>query len=306
VSKDREVLLFGKFKSTSRDYLKAPALASGLSTADAKHFSSYDFKHNGVTNAAQVDGATLTELSAVSGVSPSTLDKRYLHPNADHARALVERREPAARVQQDGSMLGGVPQVTLDEGSHFIRSAVNQVVVPATDDDQSGRREKFGESLPDRNRADRVGVAPEQQHRCNDVAQSGSQVGAIRAKPIRRSGVLLQSERAPIGGAEWSQVHAAGRHRQHQVPHELRLFECRQYSDHATHRLSEKIDGTHDFTRDPTDELFEARHVGFGRGSTEPGPTEESARTWMLQAVRDRSPEVHVSRGARQEHEGFS
>jgi hypothetical protein len=59
-------------------------------------------------------------------------------------------------------MLGGVPQVTPDEWRHFIHSAVNQVVVPTTDDDQLGRREKLGESLPDWNRADRVGVAPDQ------------------------------------------------------------------------------------------------------------------------------------------------
>jgi integrase len=98
------VLLFGKFKHSSRPYLKDAAEKAGLPKHEAKHFSSYDFKHSGVTHLGDTPGASLNEISAVSGVSPKTLNDKYLHPAVKHARALVARRDAmrASSSSEDG------------------------------------------------------------------------------------------------------------------------------------------------------------------------------------------------------------
>jgi hypothetical protein len=96
------VLLFGKFKHTSRPYLKAAALKAGLPEHEAKHFSSYDFKHSGVSHLAEMPGVSLAEISALSGVSAKTLDEHYLHTRTTQARALVARRD-ASRASSTGA-----------------------------------------------------------------------------------------------------------------------------------------------------------------------------------------------------------
>jgi integrase len=87
------VLLFGKFKHSSRPYLKDAAEKAGVPKHEAKHFSSYDFKHSGVSHLAETPGVSLAEISALSGVSARVLDENYMHTRTSQARALVARRD---------------------------------------------------------------------------------------------------------------------------------------------------------------------------------------------------------------------
>lgn len=50
--------------------LACPPWTSGLGLSDreAKHFSSYDFKHSGGSHLADTPGVSLAEISALSGV----------------------------------------------------------------------------------------------------------------------------------------------------------------------------------------------------------------------------------------------
>jgi integrase len=98
-----DVPLFGTFKHSSRPYLKDAARKAGVPEREAKHFSSYDFKHSGVSHLAATPGESLAGISSLSGVSPETLSRRYLHTNLDQARELVARRD--ARRESEAKVL---------------------------------------------------------------------------------------------------------------------------------------------------------------------------------------------------------
>lgn len=187
-----------------------------------------------------------------------------------------------------------------DVRGHVRRTVAGHRVIAARDHHELRSREECRQVFPDRDRADRVRVAPHEQRRRRDRPQPLRQIDPRLEDPRRRGREVAPVVGPPVGRAEAADVHTARGRDEHETPDAIGARERREDGDDAAHRLRDEIHpGVHLLERE-TDEVVETADVVTGRLMAETRPREPHGLD-AGKLVDERRPERRVAAGAGKE-----
>src|SRR5437870_4137403 len=92
--------------------------------------------------------------------------------------------------------------MTVDQRRDLVSPISRERMIAATDDHELGTGKSRSEMTADCHWTDRIGTAPEQQHRNLDLAEAVREIGTVVSEPGGLRGFLASPLVAPLGGAE--------------------------------------------------------------------------------------------------------
>ncbi|TWC20879.1 hypothetical protein FBY06_109114 [Pseudomonas sp. SJZ085] len=155
--------------------------------------------------------------------------------------------------------------------------------------------QKLSKALADANGADRIRIAPEEQHWHTQLSQSQREVGAIVEKPPRQRRVGGSKGRAPIVRVQIRHIHPARGDGQYQVSDQLGAFKRCKHSDDTAHGLRNQRCGSVDLGQDASRQIFHTGYARCGRRVSKAGPADMNLLRWVGQAFGNRMPESGVA-----------
>src|SRR5258708_3226595 len=149
-----------------------------------------------------------------------------------------------------------------------------------------------GEGAPDRERAHRIRVAPEEERRRLDRLQPGAEIGSVVDEPTRYSREGEEILGAPVDGAELCQVEAAGGSDEYEPGEAFRGIEREAGSEYPAHRLRDDVAWLLRKALEPPPVGRCQRVAGRGEWNVaEAGPAKHVRRAAIGESIAHRPPE---------------
>src|SRR5262249_31471457 len=125
--------------------------------------------------------------------------------------------------------------MTLDMWRDLLRAVAREHMTGAGDNHEFGARQSRHEITTDAERADRIGIAPDQERWRLHLGETRREVALIPNEPVGRRGAIPSMLLTPVTGAEATHVDPACRPRENEVPNESGRVERGAESEDAAH-----------------------------------------------------------------------